>query len=96
MRSRHSTEMLAVEARVRATLARKDEVISGLREQLAALASELRRTQEVLRQQEEELGVEMLDGTGSDGGIAGGGAVGATLTRAMREAYGERRGNRRH
>ncbi|KAG2432445.1 hypothetical protein HXX76_008791 [Chlamydomonas incerta] len=56
MRNKHGAEMAHVEARVKATLARKDEVIAGLREQLATLAAELRGTQEVLRLQQEELG----------------------------------------
>ncbi|GFR47914.1 hypothetical protein Agub_g9714 [Astrephomene gubernaculifera] len=64
-RSRHSAEMAAVETRVRAALARKDEVIAGLREQLSALAAELQGTQEVLRQQQEELG-SVLDGGEDD------------------------------
>ncbi|KAG2454006.1 hypothetical protein HYH02_001049 [Chlamydomonas schloesseri] len=56
LRNKHGAEMAHVEARVKATLARKDDVIAGLREQLSALASELRGTQEILRQQQEELG----------------------------------------
>ncbi|GLI64721.1 hypothetical protein VaNZ11_008065 [Volvox africanus] len=80
LRSRHSAEMAAVEARVRATLARKDEVISGLREQLAEMAAELRSTQEVLRQQQHELGSE-LDGS-SNAAAAG------------HEVYGEADGRR--
>ncbi|KXZ53290.1 hypothetical protein GPECTOR_7g1184 [Gonium pectorale] len=69
LKSRHASEMAAVEARVRSTLSRKDEVIAGLREQLAALAAELQGTQEVLQQQQEELGGEL----GGDGGRIGGG-----------------------
>ncbi|GLC34800.1 hypothetical protein PLESTM_000241500 [Pleodorina starrii] len=87
LRARHSAEMAAVEARVRATLARKDEVIAGLREQLAAMSAELRSTQEVLRQQQEELGSEL------DGG--GGGAAAAASGRATHgEIIGGRRGGR--
>lgn len=44
-----------MEARVKATLAKKDEAIEGLRGQLAAVSAELASTQEVLRQQQEEL-----------------------------------------
>lgn len=55
LRSRHATEMSHVEARIKATLVKKDETIQQLRDQLAAMAAELRSTQEVLRQQQDEL-----------------------------------------
>lgn len=61
LRSKHSAEMQHVEARVKATLARREEVIAGLREQLAAVTAELGRTQAVLRQQQEELGDDEYD-----------------------------------
>ncbi len=50
-----------MEARVKATLARREEVIAGLREQVAAVTAELGRTQAVLRQQQEELGDDEYD-----------------------------------
>ena len=52
--------MSHVEARIKATLARKDEAAAALREQVASLSSELRSTQAVLAQQREEL--EELEG----------------------------------
>ncbi|KAG2485000.1 hypothetical protein HYH03_016204 [Edaphochlamys debaryana] len=55
LRSRHAAEMSHVEERVKASLWRKDETIAGLREQLGALAAELRDTQHVLRQQAEDM-----------------------------------------
>ncbi len=55
LRARHATEMSHVEVRVKATLVKKDETIQQLRDQLGAMAAELRSTQEVLRQQQDEL-----------------------------------------
>ncbi len=45
-----------VEARVKAALAKKDETVSGLRDQVAALTRQLQATEEVLAQQQQELG----------------------------------------
>ncbi len=46
-------------------------MIAGLREQLAVMAAELRTTQEVLRQQQEELSSE-LEGSGGSGSLGRG------------------------
>ena len=53
---RHAAEMAHVEARVKAALARKDEAVSGLRGEVAALSQQLCATEAVLAQQQKELG----------------------------------------
>ncbi|EFJ39103.1 hypothetical protein VOLCADRAFT_101348, partial [Volvox carteri f. nagariensis] len=94
LRNRHAAEMAAVEARVRATLARKEEVISGLREQAAAMAAELRDTQEVLRQQQEEFGSDLDGGASAAAAIVPVVAAGRSMYSEASAGAGARRGGR--
>lgn len=55
LRGRHATEMTHVEGRVKAAIAKKDETISSLRQQLADLGAQLRSTESVLAAQQAEL-----------------------------------------
>jgi hypothetical protein len=49
----HCTQLL--QARVKATLQRKDEALAAAQQQIAALATQLRSTEAVLAQQQAEL-----------------------------------------
>ena len=55
MGRRHVMEMAHVEARVKAALAKKDETVMGLREQVVVLSQQLRATEAVLSQQQQDL-----------------------------------------
>jgi hypothetical protein len=55
MQSTHALEMRHVEARVRTAVAKKDESIGALREQLGAALAQLRGTEAVLEAQQADL-----------------------------------------
>lgn len=59
MGRRHVMEMAHVEARVKAALVKKDETVAALRAQVNALSQQLRATEDVLSQQQQELAGEM-------------------------------------